>query len=263
MERRILNTIKKGEVTAIIPARSGSKGIHNKNIKCLNGYPILAYSIAIAKLCPSISRVIVSTDSEQYAEVARYYGAEIPFMRPKEISGDQATDLEFMQHAIQWMFLHENATPEFFVHLRPTTPLREVELVNKAVERLKVTPWATSLRSSHLTYHTPYKWFNIQENGCYKCMIEKMSLDEANNPRQSFPDVYIPNGYVDVLRTSHIVEHDLMHGEQVLAYVVPEGVDIDTKEEFEYLENLMVSQNCPIQLYLEQNYKKLKEIENC
>ena len=104
MNSEILEHIDIGKVFAIIPARSGSKGVKNKNIRPLNGYPMIAYTIAAAKLSKNIDRVIVSTDSEQYAEIARKYGAETPFLRPAEISGDRSTDIEFMRHAINWFY---------------------------------------------------------------------------------------------------------------------------------------------------------------
>ena len=104
LEPRFKQLIQYGEVYAIVPARSGSKGVKNKNLRCLKGYPLIAYSIAAAKLTEGISRVIVSTDSPYYAEVAKYYGGEAPFLRPAEIAGDKSTDLEFMEHAIDWIY---------------------------------------------------------------------------------------------------------------------------------------------------------------
>ena len=114
MNKSILDLIKKDSVYAIIPARAGSKGVKNKNIKCLKGYPMLAYSIAAAKLCGNVSRIIVSTDSEQYADIAESYGVKVPFLRPKEISGDKSTDIEFMEHAINWLAENEHEVPEYF-----------------------------------------------------------------------------------------------------------------------------------------------------
>ena len=120
MDKKILEHIDKGKVFAIIPARSGSKGVKNKNIRLLNGYPMIAYTIAAAKLSENIDRVIVSTDSEQYAEIAQKYGAEVPFLRPAEISGDTSADIEFMQHAINWFYENEGKVPEYWLHLRVT-----------------------------------------------------------------------------------------------------------------------------------------------
>ena len=106
----------KNEVYALIPARAGSKGIINKNITDVGGLPLLAYSILAAKKCSSISRVVVSTDSEEYAEIALKYGAEVPFLRPKEISAGSSTDLQFFQHSIDYFRQKENGAPEYFAH---------------------------------------------------------------------------------------------------------------------------------------------------
>ncbi len=263
MESRIHDTIKKDEVVAIIPARAGSKGVKNKNIRCLQGYPMLAFSIAACKMCRGIDRIIVSTDSEEYAEIAGYYGAETPFLRPAELAGDQSTDIEFMEHAINWLYEHEQSVPEYFVHIRPTYPLREIGIIEKAIELFRADASATSLRSAHLASNTPYKWFNLREDGYYKSILDHLTLDEANNPRQAFPDVYIPDGYVDMLRTSFIVEHDLMHGDRMIGYVVPGGVDVDAMKDLEYLEYYLTKNTSPVLDHLREKYKKLDDIVFC
>lgn len=260
MNRKILDCIKKDEVYAIIPARAGSKGVKNKNIKCLAGYPLIAYSIAAAKLCPEISRIIVTTDSERYAAIANFYGAETPFLRPAEISGDRATDLEFMMHAIDWFYENEGSNPEYYVHLRPTSPNRDVELITEAIKRIKAVPEATCLRSSHLASDKPYKWFNMTEEGYYKCLWDDMKIDQANNPRQSFPEVYIPDGHVDVLRTAFIAENELMHGDRALGFVVPDSVDIDFASDFDKISGQLSNGVSPILEYLKNNFRTLEEI---
>jgi CMP-N-acetylneuraminic acid synthetase len=257
MNKSILEKIQKGSVYAIIPARSGSKGVKNKNIRCLDGYPLIAFSIVAAKMCPSVERVIVYTDSEEYAEIARKYGAETPFLRPAEISGDKSTDIEFMEHAINWLADNEGKVPEFFMHVRPTYPLRTVEVMEKAAVLMKGDPKATSLRSANLASNTPYKWFNLREDGYYKSIRDDITLDEANNPRQAFPDVYVPDGYVDMLSTKFIVENDLMHGDHMIGYVVPGGVDIDALKDVEYLEFYIKGHGNEILDELKKNYQPL------
>ncbi len=260
MKKEIVSKIKKGEVYAIIPARSGSKGVKNKNIKCLKGYPLIAYSIMAAKLCKGIDRVIVSTDSELYARIATYYGAETPFLRPSEISGDKSTDIEFMQHAINWLYDNEGNVPEYFMHVRPTYPLRDIAIMEDALNKMKDDVTATSLRSAHLASNTPYKWFNLREDGYYKSIRDDITLDEANNPRQAFPDVYIPDGYVDMLRTEFIVNNDLMHGNRMIGFVVPGGVDIDAMKDVEFLQYYLEDHDSEILKALEKDYKKLNDL---
>lgn len=256
----LIKKIKSGKVYAIIPARSGSKGVKNKNIRCLEGYPMIAYSIVACKLCKGIDRIIVSTDSEEYAKIARYYGAETPFLRPAELAGDTSTDIEFMEHAIKWLADNENEIPELFMHVRPTYPLRDPKVMEEALGKMKNDSSATSLRSAYLASNTPYKWFNLREDGYYKPIRDDMTLDQANNPRQAFPDVFIPDGYVDMLRTSHIIEKDLMHGDRMIGFVVPNGIDVDALKDMEYLEFIIKDSGSPVYEELKKNYKTLDEM---
>ena len=256
MNKSILEKIEKGSIYAIIPARSGSKGVTNKNIKMLCGYPMIAYSIAAAKLSAKVKRIIVSTDSEEYAKIANKYGAETPFMRPAAISGDNSTDIEFMDHTINWLFENESVVPEFFVHLRPTNPIRKIYLIDEAIEKMLNDDSATSLRSGHLAGNTPFKWFHKNDEGYFHTILGNITNDEANNPRQAFPDVYIPDGYVDILKTKFLVENDLMHGSRMIGFVLPESVDIDVKSDVERLEYMMTKNKSEILTYLENNYQK-------
>lgn len=246
----MIDSIKKGTAWAIIPARSGSKGIKDKNIRDLNGHPIISYSIAAAKVSSRISRVIVSTDSREYMEIARKYGAEVPFIRPDEISGDSSTDLEFMEHAINWIFENERKLPEFWVHLRCTTPLRDPKIVDEAIERIMEDNLADSLRSAHKEDVHPYKWF-IDEGAGYYSTLMGNTLDEANNPRQKFPDVYVPDGYVDVLRTSHIVKNNTLYGNKMIAFHSPKVIDLDSLADLEAVEIQCKEYRSPISEFLD------------
>ncbi|MEG1876547.1 MAG: acylneuraminate cytidylyltransferase family protein [Lachnospiraceae bacterium] len=228
--------IDQGNRTAIIPARVGSKGVPQKNIKLLQGYPLIAYSIILARYSQQIDRVIVSTDSEEIAEIARKYGAEVPFLRPKKYAEDCSGDIEFINHALHWFMDNEGSVPEYLIHLRPTTPLREVEIVDTAISTIMKREEATSLRSAHLASESPYKWFLKNENEYFTALSEKITLDEANEGRQGFPNVYIPDGYVDVLKSQFIIEQQLLHGDRMIAFESPCCYEVDTIEDFSYLE---------------------------
>ncbi len=134
------------QIWALIPARGGSKGVPRKNIRLLGEFPLIAYSIAACKLSSRISRIIVSTDDEEIASIARTYGAEVPFLRPKEVSGDNSTDYEFVQHAIDWFLEHEGTVAEYLTHIRVTTPLRDVRIIDDAIDIFVKNPQYTSLR---------------------------------------------------------------------------------------------------------------------
>ena len=137
------------EVLAIIPARGGSKSIPRKNIRTFAGYPLIAYSIAAGLEAESISRVIVSTDDEEIAEIAKNYGAEIPFIRPEGLSRDDTPDLPVFQHALEWLKSNENYQPQIVVQLRPTSPFRRKEHINQAVWCLVERPEADSVRTDY------------------------------------------------------------------------------------------------------------------
>ena len=237
-----MGEIQKSLVYAIVPARSGSKGVKDKNIRLLSWHPMIAYSIVAAKLTPGIQRVIVSTDSAQYAEIAKKYGADVPFLRPETISGSDATDLEFMQHAIDWLERNEGTLPEYWVHLRPTTPLRDPQVIQRALDCMMADETSDSLRSAHPVEACPFKWFWKSDDGYYQT-LNGISLDEANGPRQKFPQVFIPNGYVDILKTKYIMEHHLVHGKRMIAFESPKTIDVDHASDFSQLEQIVFNTN--------------------
>lgn len=225
------------QVIALIPARSGSKGLPNKNILALGGHPLIAWSIMAAKKSKLINRVIVSTDSEEYAELAIKHGAEAPFLRPSEISGDRSTDYDCIAHALDWLALN-GGEPEYIAHIRPTTPLRDPLYFDLAIKAFQNSPKnITALRSAHEMSESAYKTFEITKDGRFKRVgSEDTALDTANNARQQFPATYQANGYVDVLSTRFIRHSGLIHGDQVLPFITPSVVEVDTGDDFLYLE---------------------------
>ena len=238
--------------SAIIPARSGSKSIKDKNLALLGGYPLIAYSIALAKTTAGIDRVVVSTDSLEYAAIAEKYGAEVPFLRPEALSQDNSTDYDFMSHAVSWFDDNSKHSPEFWIHLRPTTPLRDTHIVKAAMSLITERQDATALRSGHLSPESPFKWLRKNRDGFLTSLNgEDTNLDKYNGPRQDFPDVLIPNGYVDIIRTSFIRERKLLHGNKVLAFETPFCSELDAYEELELLEFQLKKNTCVLTNYLE------------
>lgn len=226
-----------GNVVGIVPARSGSKSIKDKNLALINGHPLIAYSIVASVLSKEISRTIVSTDSEEYAKIARQYGAEVPFLRPPEFSTDTATDRDFMLHAMKWMKETEGVVSEYWVHLRPTTPLRDPNIIDKAILEIQQNQQVTSLRSAHKCSESPFKWFRKNDAGYLTSLTtDETSLDRFNLPRQSYPDVYIPDGYVDVVKSSFVLGTELFHGDRVIGFESPVCTEVDSIEELDLLE---------------------------
>jgi CMP-N,N'-diacetyllegionaminic acid synthase len=231
------------DIVALIPARSGSKGVPNKNIKLLAGVPLIAYSIAVALKSELIDRVIVSTDSEEYAQIARKYGAEVPFLRPADISGDTATDPQWISHAIEWFKQSEGYVPQYFAHLRPTTPLRDPNIVDDALRGFIDNKEYTALRSAHKMSETSYKTFEV-EDGKLKCLCTgDFNIESANLSRQLFPATYNSNGYVDVVRSELVQSRGQVHGDSVQAYITDTAYEVDEPREFEYLEHIVAEKS--------------------
>lgn len=225
-------------IIAIIPSRSGSKGVPGKNIKNILGRPLMAYSIKAALHSKLIDRVIVSTDSPEYAEIAINYGAEVPFLRPKEISQDNSTDLDFFKHAIEWMRANEGYIPEYFVHLRPTTPMRDPIIIDNAIDKMMNSNF-TSLRSVHKMSESAYKAFEIKGDILSRIFDQGTDLDESNFSRQSYPTTYDANGYVDVVRSQLIIEENLLHGNRVLPFLTEATNEIDEKGDIDKVQYLL------------------------
>jgi CMP-N,N'-diacetyllegionaminic acid synthase len=212
--------VTKPQVLALIPARGGSKSVPRKNLLPVAGKPLIAYSILHAERCPSITRVVVSTDDEEIADVARQHGAEVPFKRPAEAASDTATDFQVFHHALSWLLEHEGYVPELVVHLRPTGPVREAALIERAVQLMLATPEADALRSVGTAEQTPYKMWRI-EGSYLRPLIELSGYPEAHSmPRQKLPTAYWQNGYVDIVRPRTILELESMTGRVVLPFVV-------------------------------------------
>ncbi len=230
------------KVFALIPARSGSKGVADKNIRELGGHTLLEWSIKACLKCKFINSVYVSTDSEHYRELAIDYGAKVPFLRPSEISGDFSTDYEMITHAIDW-FKNNIEEPNFITHIRPTTPLRDPKLIDLAIKTFLDNSNATSLRSVHLMSESSYKTFELSNEGnLISVFSSENNIDSSNKPRQLFPDTYVANGYVDVLSTNYIRKYKSIHGDNVMPFLTPNVQEIDTEDDFLFL-NYFLEQN--------------------
>lgn len=228
------------EVLALIPARGGSKGIRRKNICKVAGKPLIAYSIEDALATPLITRVIVSTDDDEIAEVARQFGAEVPFMRPLQLAQDHSTDWEVFNHALRWLLGEENYVPELVVHLRPTSPIRRPEKLNEAIRLMLDHPEADSLRSVHPPEQTPYKMWHIVDGRLRPLLYVQGIAEPFNMPRQSLPKVYYQNGYVDITRPCVVLERGLMNGDNIMPFLIEEKLaDIDYEESIQEAEALI------------------------
>ena len=229
----------RADIVAIIPARGGSKGIPRKNIRLFAGYPLIAYSIAAAIQAESAIRVIVSTDDQEIAEVARHFGAETPFLRPAELAADSTTDLPVFQHALHWLTEHENYHPEMVLHLHATSPVRPRGFVDLAVRRLQENPDVECVRSVVSPGQNPYKMWRIDpQTGRMIPLLTVPGITEPyNTPRQLLPAVYLQTGHVNAIRPAAILQGS-MTGTSILPLMVDAcyEVDMDTLEDWEHGE---------------------------
>lgn len=230
-------------VLAIIPARGGSKSLPGKNILPLLGKPLIGHSIQDALSSKRINRVLVSTDDPKIAAIAKELGAEAPFLRPPEISGDYAVDVEYLRHALEWLQANESYRPDLVVTLRPTEPVRRVETIDRAIDLLAAHPEADSVRSVRVAKENPYKMWLRREDGCLKPVAFLDGVDEPyNQPRQKLPVAYWQDGYIDVARPRTILELGSSTGRRILPFVIEEdAVNIDYADELPAAENALKS----------------------
>lgn len=232
-------------VLVIIQARGGSKGIPGKNIKELCGKPLIAWTIEAAKLAKTVTRVIVSTDDSQIAEVAKKFGAEVPFLRPAELAGDGAKSIGLLEHALNWLKEKENYKADVVVQLKPTNPLRTAETIDQAVLTYQTDPsvdavitvvkaqihplktWRFDAKHEFLAPFVPEEVFGIKE--------------AAKAPRQKLPEAYGNNSCVHVINPATILEKHSSIGTKIkgLALSREESINIDEPIDFEIAELIL------------------------
>jgi len=234
------------EILALVPARGGSKGIPRKNIRDFAGYPLLAWSIAAGLGSELVTRVIVSTDDEEIAAVAREHGGETPFLRPAELAQDNTTDLPVFEHALDWLREHEGYQPDVVVQLRPTSPIRPRGLVDDAIRILMAHPHADCVRGVVPAGQNPHKMWRLPdgENGAMKNLLEVEGIPEPYNaPRQSLPPVYWQTGHIDAIRTKCILEKKSLTGDVIYPLLIDPAytVDIDNLGDWARYEHLVLN----------------------
>jgi len=218
------------KVLAIIPARGGSKGLPGKNIKELCGKPLIVWTIEQTKSCSDIDRVVVSTDDENIADVAKKHGAEVPFMRSVELASDTASSMDVIFHTVGWLKKHENYHPEYILLLQPTSPLRTAKDIERAIQTLKDKS-AQAIVSVCEADHHPW-WSNIlPEDGNMKDFLRPEIL---NKRRQDLPIFYRLNGAIYLSETEYLYAYNGFLGPDTFSYKMPKehSIDIDSDLDF-------------------------------
>lgn len=236
------------QILCIIPARSGSKGIIHKNIKNFKGKPLLSWCISQAQESKYLSsmRIILSSDSEEYCKIAKEYGAEVPFLRPSEISQDYSTDLECFQHAVEWLKKNEDYYPDIILQLRPTQPCRKVKDIDACLEIfLNNYDDYDSLRSVVEYEKSPYKMYTLSKNENKPLLqplyTEVNGIDEPYNQcRQYLPKTYLHQGYIDIFKTDLLLKNKIS-GTRIYPYVMDkkDTIDIDSIDDWKKAEDYL------------------------
>jgi N-acylneuraminate cytidylyltransferase len=246
--------IRKPEIIALVPARGGSKSIPGKNIKPLGGMPLLAYSIAAGLQAQLVQRVLVSTDSAEIADVARAWGAEVPFLRPTDLAEDSTTDFPVFEHALHWLAENEGYRPDIVVQLRPTSPFRPPGLVDSAIRTMLENPEADSVRGVTPSGQNPYKMWRI-EQGMLHPLLQTEWPEPYNMPRQALPETYWQTGQIEAIRRETILQKKSLTGDVILPCVIsPEyAIDLDNLYQWEFAEQVLEKWNLelvlPLQVY--------------
>lgn len=222
----------KKKVLAIIPARSGSKSIKDKNIKIYKGKPLLAHSIDIAKRSSIIDKIIVSTDSKKYKKISEKFGAEVPFLRPKKISSNKSLDIDFIKHCYNYC-KSLNYFPDIIILLRPTSPNRKVKILDEGIKHFLINfKNYDSMRSVSIFNQPPQKLFQIKNNRLIGFFDKYLKGEYHSRPRQSFPKTYLPNGYIDVIKPNFFMKKNNKLFGKILPFITEEILDIDEKRDF-------------------------------
>lgn len=224
---------------AIIPARGGSKGLSGKNIKPLNGKPLIAYTVEAAKKARGVDRVVVSTDDLEIAKVAEQFGAEIPFLRPSSLAGDDSSAIDVYLHSVSVLMNQTGESVEKFMVLLPTAPLRDSEDIEKALELF----WASKATTliSMTEAETPPAWYYLMDK---QGVVKNAKLGKTNPiaNRQESEKFYIPNGAIYILDYRLLQEKRTYYASDTVAFVMPrnKSIDIDTQFDFDLAEFCMI-----------------------
>jgi CMP-N,N'-diacetyllegionaminic acid synthase len=245
------------KIIALIPARAGSKRVLDKNIRALGGHPVIAYTIAAALQSGVFSSVVVSTDSEKYAEIARYYGAQVPFLRPAELSGDLSPDVEWVEDTLRRLQTEGHAYDCFSI-LRPTSPFRQAETIQRAWRQFLAHDDVDSLRAVEKCKQHPGKMWVVR--GRY--MVPLLPLTPPggqpwhSSQYQSLPEVYVQNASLEIAWTRVIFEGRTIAGDVLMPFFTEgyEGFDINQPIDWQIAVELAQSKEAVLPIVTQAPY---------
>ena len=229
-------------MVAFVPARSGSKRVPDKNIRPLRGHPLLAYSICSARAANVFEAVVLCTDSESYADIGRHYGAEVPFLRPAEISGSMSPDIDWVEMAIDRLAAEGRRFDAFSI-LRPTSPFRKAATIRRAWEQfLAAGDRIDSLRAIEKCSQHPGKMWIVRGNRMVPLLpMAPEELPYHSTQYAALPAVYVQNASLEMAWTRVVTERRTIAGETLLPFITEgdEGIDINGPDDWWYAEHML------------------------
>jgi CMP-N,N'-diacetyllegionaminic acid synthase len=223
---------------ALIPARSGSERVRDKNVRPLAGHPLLAYAVAAARDAGVFDRIVCSTDSGKIAEVAQRYGAETPFLRPKELATSTSPDIEWITHAFAQLDVHY----DLFAIVRATNPFRGGDTLRRGYEQLLATPEADSVRAVELVKQHPGKMW-VVEGRTMRPLLDQAHLDVAwhAGQYQALPPIYVQNSALEIAWTRVVSQTGTREGKVVAPFLTEghEGFNIDDEDDWDRARRLL------------------------
>ena len=227
-------------VVALIGARAGSERVPGKNVRRLAGHPLLAYAIETARQSEVFDRIVVSTDNERIAQVARWYGADVPFLRPDEYATATSPDIEW----IAWTLPRLDERYELFAIVRATNPFRGPDVIRRGLDQLLATPEADSIRAVERVKQHPGKMWIVDEAGrLMRPLLDQSHLDVAwhAGQYQALPPVYVQNSALEIAWTRVVEATGTREGRMLAPFLTEgfEGLNIDDEDDFAQAERLI------------------------
>ena len=218
----------------LITARGGSKGVPRKNIREINGLPLIAYKIIAAQKCKYEGRIIVSTDDKEIADIAKKYGAEVPFMRPDYLASDTASSMDVVSHAVEWLNNNDSEKYDYICLLEPSSPFTKASDLNNALDLITENNADVVLGMKEVEVAKCFIW-PLDDNGKLSYFYNAIK-NLSGMRRQDQKTEYTMNGCLYIAKTDYFLEHKLFHAENSLPYLMPveQSVEIDSMNDYYY-----------------------------
>ena len=221
-------------VVALIPARSGSKRLAQKNIRTLSGHPLIAYTICAAIQSAIFDEVMVSTDNQLYAKVALHYGASVPFLRPEALAGDKSPDIEWVKHALN-SYKNDGVEFDYFSILRPTSPFRTEHTIQRAFAQIQNNKMVDTLRAVEKCCQHPGKMWTLDNNRISPLLPYDIDGQPwHSNQYANLPEIWVQNASLEIAKTEVVFKYGQITGKNIMPFFTNEheGFDINNEKDF-------------------------------